>query len=50
MVISIYLPLEIQFTVVDLTVVASAIGDRLVDVLMVVGDPYPPLEVHVEKL
>lgn len=32
---------KIQVTVVDLTVIASAIGNRLVDVVMVVGDPYP---------
>ena len=40
MVIPIKLSSKIQVTVVDLTVTASAIDDRLVDVVMVVGDPY----------
>lgn len=40
MAIPIQLSAKIQVTVVDLTVIASAIGDRLVGVVMVVGDPY----------
>ena len=40
MAIPIQLSAKIQVTVVDLTVVASAIGDRLFDVVMVVGDSY----------
>lgn len=42
MVTLIYFPSKIQVTVVDLNVIASVIGDRLV-VVVVVGVPYPAL-------